>query len=163
MAGIPWFSLSRWTLLNEVSQSVSQSLYLCVLILQESHAELYNFYFNCLNIKEFKLKPLHRFGYASYMGWTGIAHSVQRLATGWTIGWSRFDSRRGLWISLFDTVSRPALRPTQPPNRRAPGTLSLMVKRSGREADHSPPSTAEVKECVEQYLHSRNTPLWRGA
>jgi len=24
----------------------------------------------------------------------------------------------------------------------------------GREADHSPPSSAEIKECVELYLHS---------
>jgi hypothetical protein len=37
------------------------------------------------------------------------------------------------------------------------------VKRPGREADHSPPSSAEVKECVELYLHSPNTPTWRGA
>jgi hypothetical protein len=28
------------------------------------------------------------------------------------------------------------------------------VKRLGREADHSLPSSAEVKECVELYLHS---------
>jgi hypothetical protein len=28
------------------------------------------------------------------------------------------------------------------------------VKRLAREADHSPPSIAEVKECVEIYLHS---------
>jgi hypothetical protein len=28
------------------------------------------------------------------------------------------------------------------------------MKRSGREADHSSPSSAEVKECVELYLHS---------
>jgi hypothetical protein len=33
----------------------------------------------------------------------------------------------------------------------------------GREADHSPPSSAEVKECVELYLHSPKTPSWRGA
>jgi hypothetical protein len=33
----------------------------------------------------------------------------------------------------------------------------------GRETDHSPPSSAEVKECVELYLHSPNTPSWRGA
>jgi hypothetical protein len=33
----------------------------------------------------------------------------------------------------------------------------------GREADHSPPSSAEVKEWVELYLHSPNTPAWRGA
>jgi hypothetical protein len=32
---------------------------------------------------------------------------------------------------------------------------------SGREADHSPPSSAEVEEWVELYLHP-NTPLWRG-
>jgi hypothetical protein len=30
----------------------------------------------------------------------------------------------------------------------------LGVKRPGREADHSPPSSAEVKECMELYLHS---------
>jgi hypothetical protein len=40
---------------------------------------------------------------------------------------------------------------------------SLGVKLPGREADHSPPSTAEVKECVELYLHSPNKPSWRGA
>jgi hypothetical protein len=34
---------------------------------------------------------------------------------------------------------------------------------SGREADHSPPSSAEVKERVELYLHSPNTSSWRGA
>jgi hypothetical protein len=27
-------------------------------------------------------------------------------------------------------------------------------KLPGREADHSPPSSAEVRECVELYLHS---------
>jgi hypothetical protein len=34
---------------------------------------------------------------------------------------------------------------------------------SGREADHSPPSSAEVKEWVELYLHSPNTPSRRCA
>jgi hypothetical protein len=34
---------------------------------------------------------------------------------------------------------------------------------SGREPDHSPPSSTEVKEWVELYLHSPNTPSWRGA
>jgi hypothetical protein len=34
---------------------------------------------------------------------------------------------------------------------------------SGREADHSPPSSAEVKEWVELYFQSPNTPSWRGA
>jgi hypothetical protein len=34
------------------------------------------------------------------------------------------------------------------------GTLSLGVKRPSREADHLPPSDAEVKESLELYLHS---------
>jgi hypothetical protein len=34
---------------------------------------------------------------------------------------------------------------------------------SEREADHLPPSSAEVKEWVELYIHSPNTPSWRGA
>jgi hypothetical protein len=37
------------------------------------------------------------------------------------------------------------------------------VKRPGREAGHSPPSSAKDKEWVELYLHSPNTPTWRCA
>jgi hypothetical protein len=44
-----------------------------------------------------------------------------------------------------------------------PGTLSLGVKQSEREADHLPPSSAEVKECMELYLHSSDTPSRRSA
>jgi hypothetical protein len=40
---------------------------------------------------------------------------------------------------------------------------SLSLKRQKCEADHSPPSRAKVKEWVGLYLHSPNTPLWRGA
>jgi hypothetical protein len=47
-------------------------------------------------------------------------------------------------IFLFSTVSRPALGPTQPPFRWVPRAISPRVKRLGREADHSPPSSAEV-------------------
>jgi hypothetical protein len=36
--------------------------------------------------------------------------------------------------------------PTHPPIQWVPGALSLGVKLPGREADHSPPSSAEVKE-----------------
>jgi hypothetical protein len=52
---------------------------------------------------------------------------------------------------------------TQPRIQWVPGALSLEVMRPGREADHSPPSNAEVKECVKLYLHSPNTPSWCGA
>jgi len=53
---------------------------------------------------------------------------------------------RWLGIFLFTTASRTALGPTQPPKQRVLGALSVGVKRPGREADHSPPSSAEVKE-----------------
>jgi hypothetical protein len=62
------------------------------------------------------------------------------------IGVLGFDSRRGLGIFLFTTASGTALGPTQPHFQWVPGALSLGVKRLGREADHSPPSSAEVKE-----------------
>jgi hypothetical protein len=69
-----------------------------------------------------------------------------------------------LRIFLFTTAStRPALGPTQPPIQWVPGALSLGVKRPRREAEHSPPSSAEVKGWVELYLYSPNTPSWRGA
>jgi len=38
-----------------------------------------------------------------------------------------------------------ALGPTQPPTRWVPGVLSLEVKRPGHETDHSPSSSAGVK------------------
>jgi len=37
------------------------------------------------------------------------------------------------------------------------------VKQPGCEVDHSSPSSADVKECVELYLHSSSMPSWRGA
>jgi hypothetical protein len=71
------------------------------------------------------------------------------------IGVLGFDSRRGLGSFLFTIVSRTALGLTQPPIQWVLGALPLGVKRPEREADHSPPSSAEVKECVELYLHSQ--------
>jgi hypothetical protein len=80
--------------------------------------------------------------------------------------------RLGFWGSIPGEVwevssspSRPdlVLGPNQPPVQWVPGALSLSVKRPGRDADHSPPSSAEFKECVELYPHSPNTTSWRGA
>jgi hypothetical protein len=60
----------------------------------------------------------------------------------WVLG---FNSWQGLGIILFNAVSRTALGPTQPLIQWVPEALSLGVKRPGREADHSPPSSAKVK------------------
>jgi hypothetical protein len=55
-----------------------------------------------------------------------------------------FVSRQGLGMFLFTTASRLALGPTQPPIQWVPGALSAGIKRPGREADHSSPSSNEV-------------------
>jgi hypothetical protein len=59
-------------------------------------------------------------------------------------------------IFLFSTLSRPALVSTQPAIQRLQGVLSLRVQRPGREADHSPLSSAEVKngEAIPPIPHS---------
>jgi len=67
-----------------------------------------------------------------------------------------FESRQGLGIFLFTTVSRPPLGSTQLTIQWVPGALSLGVKRPGREADHSPPSSAEVKNA---WSYTSTTPI----
>jgi hypothetical protein len=67
------------------------------------------------------------------------------------------------YVTLFSLVNPDALGPTQPPIQWVPGAPSLREKRPSRGADHSPLSSAKVEECVELYLHSNNTPSWRGA
>jgi hypothetical protein len=60
---------------------------------------------------------------------------MTRLRTGW------LSAQKGFF--LFTIASRPVLGPTQPPIQWVPG-----VQRTGRESDHSPPSSAEVKNAL---------------
>jgi hypothetical protein len=71
-----------------------------------------------------------------------------------------------VWPPLFLTVSWPALGPAQPPIQWVPGTLSRGVKRPEREADHSPPSSAEfvnggdIPALPHTYLYVNNLTLY---
>jgi hypothetical protein len=67
------------------------------------------------------------------------------VALGYGLEDRGFESLHGLGIFLFTTTSRTSLGPTQPPIQCVPGALFLGIKRPGREAAHSPPSSAEAK------------------
>jgi hypothetical protein len=60
--------------------------------------------------------------------------------------WGRSSSPGRIKNFLFSTSSRPVLGWTQPPIQCVPGALSPGVKRPGRETDHSPSASAEVKK-----------------
>jgi hypothetical protein len=62
---------------------------------------------------------------------------------------------------LFSTSSRLAPRSIQP-IQWVPGALSPGIKRPGREADHSPPDSTEVKK-MWIYTSIPHTPSWRSA
>jgi len=66
-------------------------------------------------------------------------------AKGWTIGVLGFDSRRDLGIFLFTTASRMALEPSQFPVQLLRWAPNSREKWHAREADHPPPSNAEVR------------------
>jgi hypothetical protein len=51
------------------------------------------------------------------------------------------NQRKSRWHATFSTSSRPVLGPTQPSIQWVPE-----VKRRGREADHSPPTSTEIKK-----------------
>jgi hypothetical protein len=78
------------------------------------------------------------------------------LATSWMIESSSPD----MGLEFFSSPPWPdrLCPPAQPLTQRLPGVLFLRVKRPGREADKSPPSSAEVG-AIPPLPH---TPSWLG-
>jgi hypothetical protein len=85
-----------------------------------------------------------------------LRDSTVGIATGyWLDDRGRSSSPSGVKNFHISISSRPALGLILPPIQRVPGALSPGVKRQGREADHSPPSSAEVKKTwIYTYIHS---------
>jgi hypothetical protein len=86
---------------------------------------------------------------SSYFIWLLYIERSRDSSVGIALGYGLDD--RGSRVRFL--ASRTVLVSTQPAIQWVLGALSLGVKRPGREADHSPPSSAEVKEWVELYLH----------
>jgi hypothetical protein len=89
--------------------------------------------------------------------------ALSGIALGYGMDDPGFESRQRLEIFLFTTASRPALRSIHLPIQWVPAALSLRIKRPGRETDHSPPSSAEIKNAWCYTSPLPNTPSWRGA
>jgi hypothetical protein len=83
------------------------------------------------------------------------------IATGYELNGRGSIPSRGK-IFLFYVASRPTLGPTQPPIQWVPRAGFPWIKRPGRKADHSPPSSAEVKNGGAIPPLSRKS-SWRGA
>jgi hypothetical protein len=77
-------------------------------------------------------------------------------------GWPRGQSLRlgRCKIFLLSSSSRPFMGPTQPPSRWVPGAFTLGVKQPVREADHSTPASAEVKNT---WIYTCTLSSWRSA
>jgi hypothetical protein len=88
-------------------------------------------------------------------------HSSVSIETGYGLDGRGSNPGRGT-IFLSYTASRPALGPTQAPIQWVLESLSLGVKQSGREAEHSLPSCAEFKNGG-AILLSPHTSSWHGA
>jgi hypothetical protein len=67
------------------------------------------------------------------------------MALGYGVDDRVFEFRQKLRIFLFTIASRQILGSTQPPIQWVPGVFSLGLKYQWREASHSPPSSAGVK------------------
>jgi hypothetical protein len=73
-------------------------------------------------------------------------HISVGIATGYGEDGQGLIPERGK-IFLFSIESSPALGPTQPTVQWVQWDISPGVKTPGREADHSSPSSAKVKNC----------------
>jgi hypothetical protein len=85
------------------------------------------------------------FLYCKYIGKTGVRSPTEEN------------------IFLLASASRPALGPTSLLTMGTGGSFPGSKARPGRDADHSPPSSGEVKYEYELYLLSPHMPPWNVA
>jgi len=86
-------------------------------------------------------KHFQKWTYLYMVGPRSSVSTESRLRT----GRPSFDSHKGQGFFSVHHRTRPALEPTQSPIQWVPGALYPGVKQPGSKADHSPRSSAEVK------------------
>jgi hypothetical protein len=118
---------------NGVSACTSRVVFSCVASRSFLEPRAAEYRFLCLNSRQC-LDCMEPGKLSRYSDW---------LRAGRQMGRSSSPGRVKNFLS--STSSKPALGPTQHPIQWVPGVLSPGLKRPGREADHSPPTSAEVK------------------
>jgi hypothetical protein len=78
--------------------------------------------------------------------WKRRRDSAAGIATGYWLEDRGLRVRVPVGSRIFFTSSRLASGPIQPPIQWEPGALSSGVKRPGRKADHSPPTSARSRQ-----------------
>jgi hypothetical protein len=96
---------------------------------------------NTIFIVYYDFSPVYT-KFCEYMNWTRSRDSIVGIATSYRLDNRGVGVRVPVGSRIFSTSSRPVLGSIQ----WVPGALSLGVKRPGREADHLPPASAEVKK-----------------
>jgi hypothetical protein len=94
----------------------------------------------------------------TYYNWAFVLHkinlflilwshsSVDGIATGYGFEWRRCRVPAPVGSRIFTSLYQTGCGSIQPPIHWVPRALSPGAKRQGREADHSPPTSAEVKK-----------------
>jgi hypothetical protein len=104
--------------------------------------------------------PVTSSGIAGSISYFWCRDSSVGIATGyWMDGRGSIPGRGNIFF--FSIVSGPARGLSQPPIQWVSGALSPEVRRPGREADHSSPPSAEVKNggAVPPFPHTSSWPV----
>jgi hypothetical protein len=134
--------VQKWkSAITEIERSACGSSFYCILETVKS-INCYRL-FHLINTTEINKAVIFKSYIAKRRA--GIAQSVWWLVRGARPRDRSSSPGKGM-IFLISKSSKPVLGPIQPPLQGVPGSLSPGVKWLGREADHSPPTGAEVKD-----------------
>jgi hypothetical protein len=87
-----------------------------------------------------------RFNFKLLLWVTHEPYGAADIASGYGLDDRGVEARVQVGSRAYSTSCRPTLGSTQPPIQWVLAALSPGIKRPGREADHSPPASAEVKK-----------------
>jgi hypothetical protein len=142
----PCIHIPNWGIVGDCCFSVSLVLHerQCALLSSDSHSNV----FTLTSLAMWKYVPRDWNHFSSSIHPLFSRDSSVGIATDYGLDGRGSIPCSGKRFIYYVTASRPALRPNQPPIQWVLGSLSAGIKRQGREADHSSPSIADVKNAL---------------